>query len=135
LIGVDRIKNPAVLVPAYDDAQGVTAEFNVNLLRRINRELEGTIPLEAFRHLVRWNDSESRIEMHLEATCDVAFRVSGFEFDMSAGETIHTENSMKYGVRDTRLLLRAGGWSPLAEWVDRDQRFAVILAASTTRAP
>ena len=136
LVGMDRIKNPAVVVPAYDDAQGVTAAFNLNLLRRINRELEGTIPVEGFRHVVRWNDSESRIEMHLEATYDVAFQVSGFEFGMSAGETIHTENSMKYGERDTRLLLRAGGWSPLAEWVDRDQRFAVILAtASTTRAP
>ena len=137
LIGIDRIKSPAVLLPAYDDAEGVTAAFNLNLLRRIDRELEGTIPVERFRHVVRWNDPESRIEMHLEATCDVAFRVSGFEFGMSAGETIHTENSIKYGERDAQLLLRAGGWSPLAEWVDREDRFAVILAAeaSTTTAP
>ena len=137
LIGIDRVKSPAVLVPAYDDAQGVTAAFNLNLLRRINRELEGTIPVERFRHVVRWNDPESRIEMHLEATCDVTFRVSGFEFGMSAGETIHTENCIKYGERDARVLLRAGGWSTLAEWVDRENCFAVILAgaASTTTAP
>jgi len=137
LIGIDRVKSPAVLVPAYDDTQGVTAAFNLNLLRRINRELEGSIPVERFHHVIRWNDPESRIEMHLEATGEVSFGVSGFEFVMSAGETIHTENSMKYGERDTRLLLRAGGWSPLAEWVDRDRSFAVILAAaaSPTTAP
>jgi dimethylhistidine N-methyltransferase len=134
LIGIDRIKSPAVVVPAYDDAEGVTAAFNLNLLRRINRELEGTIPLARFRHVVRWNDSESRIEMHLEATRDMAFRVSGVEFDMSAGETIHTENCVKYGERDARVLLRAGGWSPLAEWVDRERYFAVILAVAAARA-
>jgi dimethylhistidine N-methyltransferase len=129
LIGVDRINDPDIVLPTYDDAQGVTAAFNLNLLARINRELDGTIPVHRFRHVARWNDLEARIEMHLEAKVDVTFRVCGHEFRIRAGETIHTENSIKYGARDARVLLRAGGWSPLAEWVDEEQRFAVILSA------
>jgi L-histidine Nalpha-methyltransferase len=128
LIGMDRIKDQAVLECAYDDAAGVTAQFNLNLLERINRELEGTIPLDAFRHRVRWNDAAARIEMHLEATRDVAFQAAGQGFAMAAGETIHTENSHKYGPRDARLLLAAGGWTAVAEWTDADARFAVVLA-------
>lgn len=128
LIGMDRVKSPDILVPAYDDAQGVTAAFNLNLLHRINRELNGTIPVEAFRHQALWNDMYARIEMHLEATRDLAFTVEGQRFAMRAGETIHTENSHKYGVRDARLLLRAGGWTPVGEWSDADGLFALILA-------
>lgn len=128
LIGVDRIKSEQILLPAYDDADGVTAQFNLNLLDRINRELCGTIPVEAFRHNVVWNDGEARIEMHLAATRDLSFEVAGRSFQMIAGETIHTENSIKYGSRDFRLLLRAGGWTPLAEWTDAQSLFSVILA-------
>ena len=131
LVGIDRIKSEKVLVPAYADAQGVTAQFNLNLLHRINRELEGTVPVDAFRHEARWNDPEGRIEMHLEAMRDVGFKVAGATFRMRAGETIHTENSIKYGPRDARLLLRAGGWTPVEEWVDDEQLFAVILAEVT----
>jgi uncharacterized SAM-dependent methyltransferase len=121
LIGIDRVKGEDVLVPAYDDAAGVTAEFDLNLLRRINRELAGTIPVDAFRHRAIWNDHEARIEMHLEATEDVTFLVEGRPFSMRAGETIHSENSHKYGPRDARLLLRAGGWTPVREWTDPDR--------------
>jgi len=128
LIGMDRIKDEATLVRAYDDAAGVTAAFNLNLLERINRELAGTVPVEAFAHRALWNDARARIEMHLEATRDVAFTVEGREFAMDAGETIHTENSHKYGARDARILLRSGGWTPVAEWTDPDDRFAVYLA-------
>lgn len=128
LIGMDRIKDEAMLVRAYDDAAGVTARFNLNLLVRINRELGGTIPLDAFRHAARWNDAYARIEMHLEAVRDVAFEVTGQSFAMAAGETIHTENSHKYGPRDARILLRAGGWSPIAEWADVGDAFALIFA-------
>jgi len=128
LIGMDRVKDPETLVRAYDDAAGVTARFNMNLLVRINRELGGTIPLDAFAHEARWNDSYARIEMHLRATRDVAFTVEGEAFALAAGETIHTENSHKYGPRDARLLLRAGGWSPIAEWTDAADQFALILA-------
>ena len=128
LIGMDRIKDKAVLEAAYDDAQGVTAAFNLNLLERINRELGATIPVEAFRHRAIWNDDRARIEMHLEAREDVAFEIDGRPFAVAAGETIHTENSHKYGHRDARILLRAGGWTPVAEWTDPDGLFAVILA-------
>jgi len=128
LIGIDRLKSVDVLLPAYDDAQGITAAFNLNLLHRINRELGGSVPVDAFRHFVRWNDVEERIEMHLEAACDVRFAVEGRPFSMSKGETIHTKNSLKYGPRDASVLLRAGGWTPIADWTDHKGLFSVILA-------
>ncbi|HEV2746655.1 MAG TPA: L-histidine N(alpha)-methyltransferase, partial [Allosphingosinicella sp.] len=90
LIGMDRIKDEAVLLRAYNDAAGVTAEFNLNLLRRINSELGGTIPVDAFRHRAIWNDRMSRIEMHLEAVRAVDFTISGQSFAFAAGATIHT---------------------------------------------
>ena len=135
LIGMDRIKDPATLVAAYDDAAGTTAAFNLNLLARINRELDGTIPLEAFRHRAVWNDDRARIEMHLEAARDVAFTAAGQPFSMAAGETIHTENSHKYGPRDARILLRGGGWTPIAQWTDPDDRFALYLAEAQAERP
>ena len=128
LIGMDRIKDEAVLLRAYDDDAGVTAAFNLNLLHRINAELNGTIPVEAFRHRAIWNDRMSRIEMHLEAVRDVTFTVEGQHFVFKAGETIHTENSHKYGLRDSRLLLRAAGWGLCKEWTDPDDQFALLLA-------
>jgi dimethylhistidine N-methyltransferase len=128
LIGMDRVKGEDVLVPAYDDAAGVTARFNLNLLARINRELGGDMPLDAFRHQARWNDLWARIEMHLEALRDVAFTVAGQSFRMAAGETIHSENSHKYDSRSARTLLVAGGWTPIREWTDPDNMFALILA-------
>jgi L-histidine N-alpha-methyltransferase len=127
LIGMDRVKSPEVLIPAYDDAQGVTAAFNLNLLERINRELGGDVPIDAFRHRAIWNADAARIEMHLEAIRDVTFTVDGRAFDMAAGETIHTENSHKYGPNGARMLLRAGGWTPIAEWTDPEDWFALIL--------
>jgi dimethylhistidine N-methyltransferase len=127
-IGFDRVKDPGELLHAYDDAAGVTAEFNLNLLVRINRELGGDIPVHVFRHRAIWNEKLSRIEMHLEATRDVAFEVAGARFAMAAGETVHTENSHKYGERDARLLLLAGGWTPAEEWTDEEARFALVLA-------
>ena len=128
LIGMDRIKDADVLIRAYDDEKGVTAAFNLNLLRRINAELAGTIPVEAFRHRAIWNDAMSRIEMHLEAVRDVEFTVEGRAFAMKAGDTIHTENSHKYGYRDGRLLLRAAGWGVVREWTDDEAWFSIILA-------
>ena len=95
---------------------------------RINRELDGTIPVDAFRHEARWNDILSRIEMHLVAQRDVAFEVAGAAFTFPQGATIHTENSHKYDRRGARLLLLAGGWTPLAEWSDPAGDFAIVLA-------
>jgi L-histidine N-alpha-methyltransferase len=131
LIGIDRIKREEVLIPAYADAQGVTAQFNLNLLHRINRELQGNIPVDAFDHEARWNDAEARIEMHLRAARHVEFSVMDTSFRMEAGDSIHTENSIKYGPRDARLLLRSGGWTPVGEWVDEHHMFAVLLAEAT----
>lgn len=135
LIGMDRLKSPDTLLRAYDDAQGITARFNHNVLGRINRELGGDIPIHAFRHRARWNDAFARIEMHLEAMENVDFTIAGQSFSMEAGETIHTENSHKYGPRDARLLLRAGGWMPIAEWTDDDDQFALILAEAQAEQP
>lgn len=132
LIGIDRIKDRKRLIAAYDDAQGVTAQFNLNLIHRINRELQGTIPVEAFRHVALWNDYEARIEMHLEAVRSIEFTVAGESFSIAEGETIHTENSLKYGPREARTLLRAGGWTPIAEWTDPEGLFALVLASSSS---
>src|SRR3546814_106970 len=105
--------------------------FNLNLLERINRELGGDIAVENFTHRAVWNDTHARIEMHLVAACDMAFTVDGQDYRMAKGETIHSENSHKYGPRDARLLLRAGGWTPRATWDDADPAFALILAEAT----
>jgi L-histidine Nalpha-methyltransferase len=130
LIGMDRVKRVERLIAAYDDPEGVTAQFTLNLLTRINRELDGDIPVDAFRHEARWNDILSRIEMHLVATRDVEFSVSGKRFSFAAGSSIHTENSHKYGHRGGRVLLLAGGWTPISEWSDADEDFAEILAVA-----
>ena len=128
LIGMDRVKPVERLLAAYDEPEGITAEFNLNLLHRINRELGADIPVDDFRHEARWNDILSRIEMHLVATRDVAFTIEGHRHAFVAGASIHTENSHKYGPRGGRVLLLAGGWTPLAEWNDEDGDFALILA-------
>ena len=128
LIGMDRIKDRDRLIAAYDDAAGVTAAFNLNLIARINRELDGDLPVESFAHRALWNDAKARVEMHLEAKTRLDFHVAGHCFHMGAGETIHTESSHKYGPRDNRLLLRAGGWEPDAEWTDAEGLFSLVLA-------
>jgi dimethylhistidine N-methyltransferase len=128
LIGMDLIKDAAVLEAAYDDAEGITAEFNLNLARRINRELGGTLPLAKLRHVARWNDTYARIEMHLEAVEAIEFEVSGRHFSLAQGETIHTENSHKFDRRSQYTLLLAGGWTPRRRWLDREERFSLILA-------
>jgi L-histidine Nalpha-methyltransferase len=106
----------------------VTAAFNLNLLHRINRELGGDMPIDAFSHRAVWNDTWSRIEMRLVADRSVSFTVAGAEFEMAAGETIHTENSHKYRPRSARQLLAAGGWTPLREWHDDHDMFSLVLA-------
>ncbi|MFD1106231.1 L-histidine N(alpha)-methyltransferase [Sphingobium olei] len=130
LIGMDRIKDRDRLIAAYDDAAGVTAAFNLNLVERINRELEGDLPVDGFAHRAIWNDRKARIEMHLEAVAPLHFHVAGQCFHMEAGETIHTESSHKYGARDGSLLLSAGGWDPVQEWIDAEGLFALILATA-----
>jgi dimethylhistidine N-methyltransferase len=130
LIGMDRVKPIDRLIAAYDDPEGVTAQFSLNLLTRINRELDGDIPVDAFRHEARWNDILSRIEIHLVARREVEFKVCGRQFAFGQGTSIHVENSHKYGERGGRVLLLGGGWTPIAEWSDPAGDFAEILSVA-----
>jgi dimethylhistidine N-methyltransferase len=125
LIGVDLPKDEAVLHAAYNDAQGVTAEFNLNLLRRINRELAGTFDLDTFRHRAFFNRSESRIEMHLLSTRDQEVAVAGERFRFGEGESIHTESSYKYDIVDFHALAWRAGFEPERVWTDAHRLFSV----------
>ena len=118
LVGVDLRKDQSVLVPAYDDAQGVTAAFNLNLLTRLNREGGANFDLAGFRHLAVWNDTESRIEMHLESLRAQTAMICGMPIHFGAGETIHTENSYKHTIPGFQALARSAGWSPAQVWTD-----------------
>jgi L-histidine Nalpha-methyltransferase len=130
LLGTDMVKSTDVLVPAYDDPQGVTASFNKNVLVRINRELDANFDLDRFRHVARWNRARSRMEMHLESRCDqqVDIRALGLGVDFSAGEGIHTENSYKYTLPTVRSILRTGGFHLERTWMDFRRWFSVHLA-------
>ena len=130
LIGMDRVKRVERLINAYDDPEGVTAQFSLNLLTRINRELDGDIRVNDFRHEARWNDILSRIEIHLVAMRDVNFSIAGRRYSLAQGASIHVENSHKYGRRGARVLLLAGGWTPINEWSDGAGDFAEILAVA-----
>lgn len=111
ILGVDLVKDPGVLVAAYDDAGGVTAAFNKNLLVRANRELDADFDVDAFDHLAIWNPVEARMEMHLRSTVDQRVHIGGHAVDFMAGETIHTESSRKYGEASVRAMAEAAGWT------------------------
>ncbi|MEM6586146.1 MAG: L-histidine N(alpha)-methyltransferase, partial [Pseudomonadota bacterium] len=128
LIGMDLIKASDTLIAAYDDAAGVTAQFNLNLARRINRQLKGDIPVADLMHEARWNDEHARIEMHLVATRPMEFSVAGVRFTMAKGESLHTENSHKFSRRTSYTVLLASGWEPQARWLDSKERFSLLLA-------
>ena len=132
LLGTDLRKDPEVLLAAYDDAAGVTAAFNRNLLVRINRELDGHFDLSSFRHVARWNEAESRIEMHLESAIAqrVAIDALGLSVRFAQGETIHTESSVKYDRERVERILAAGGFRRRETWTDAEGKFAVHLASS-----
>jgi dimethylhistidine N-methyltransferase len=126
LVGIDVVKSPEVLVAAYDDAQGVTAAFNKNLLARINRELGADFDLAAFRHRAVWNAAASRIEMHLESLKDQQVRAAGRAFRFAKGETLHTENSAKFTVAGFAELAKKAGWTLEASWLSDEPAFAVV---------
>jgi dimethylhistidine N-methyltransferase len=126
LIGIDVVKDPKVLVAAYDDALGVTAAFNKNLLARINRELGADFDLSAFAHRAIWNAEASRIEMHLESLRDQTVRVAGRKFAFAHGETIHTENSAKFTVERFAALAGEAGWTLETSWLSEEPAFAVV---------
>lgn len=129
LLGVDLIKDETTLLAAYNDAAGVTAAFNRNVLVRLNRELEANFDPEAFAHRAIWNASESRIEMHLESRAARRVRLTALnlEVDFAAGETIHTENSYKYAPGAAQDLLAEAGFAPAGSWTDALGLFAVSL--------
>lgn len=125
VIGIDLRKDTRVLERAYDDAQGVTAAFNLNLLHRINRELDGDCPVEAFEHRAVWNEPFSRIEMHLVASRALSFHATGRRFSFRCGESIHTENSHKYSLEQTSLMARASGWEARQVWMDAEGLYSL----------
>jgi dimethylhistidine N-methyltransferase len=131
IIGFDLVKDAKVLNAAYNDAAGVTARFNLNLLTRINRELDGNFDLGAFCHQAFYNAERRRIEMHIASRKRQKVRVAGRSFDFREGETIHTENSYKYTPEAFGAMARGAGWSPVAVWTDTQGYFMVqALTAS-----
>ncbi|MEZ4376744.1 MAG: L-histidine N(alpha)-methyltransferase [Gemmatimonadales bacterium] len=127
VIGFDRVKDPATLVAAYDDAQGVTARFNRNLLVRLNRELGADFRVEHFAHEARWNPTDSRIEMHLVSLGDQVVTVAGMAIPFAQGETIWTESSYKYDRAMVGHLATSAGFTVRELWSDDDERFWVAM--------
>lgn len=136
LIGVDLKKDPAVLDAAYNDAAGATAAFNLNLLVRMNRELQADFDLDGFAHHAFYNPDHGRIEMHLVSCRDQRVRMRGHRFFFRAGESIHTENSYKYTVAEFAALAAAAGFRQQAVWTDPAELFSVqYFTAVACRAP
>jgi len=129
LLGTDLVKDESILLPAYDDAGGVTAAFNLNLLERLNRELDADFDLESFEHRVVWNGAKSRIEMHLlsRVAQEVCFRGLDFAVRFRENESIHTENSYKYRMGQPEEMLAKAGFTPAGTWTDKRNWFAVSL--------
>lgn len=127
LIGIDLKKDRAVLEAAYNDAQGVTAAFNLNLLHRMNRELGADFQIDQFRHLAFYNVKLDRIEMHLQSACVQTVHIADQHFEFTEGETIHTEISCKYDVQEFQTLARAARFFPEAVWTDPQRLFSVHL--------
>jgi dimethylhistidine N-methyltransferase len=125
LIGADLVKDPAILHAAYNDAEGVTAAFNKNLLVRANNELDADFDLDAFAHYACYNPLAARIEMYLVSLKDQRVRAAGEEFVFAAGEAVHTEDSHKYAIASFQALARAAGFTPAACWTDPDNLFSV----------
>jgi dimethylhistidine N-methyltransferase len=126
IIGVDLKKDLQTLLCAYDDREGVTAQFNLNLLTRINRELDGDFVLDRFAHSARWNERESAVEMHLVSQVAQTVNIADRRFTFAAGETIHTESSRKYDSPIFAALAAEGGWTVRRVWTDAREQFAVF---------
>ncbi len=125
LIGVDLKKDARTLHAAYNDSRGVTAQFNLNLLARINREMEGRFILDDFEHSAFYNEPLGRIEMHLASRCRQTVQVGAQHFGFARGETVHTENSYKFGLDEFRDIARLAGFRPLRAWSDSHGLFSV----------
>ena len=131
LLGVDLLKDPGVLEGAYDDSQGITAKFNLNILARLNREVSANFDLAAFRHRALFNHERSRVEMHLVSLRDQHVRIGdlGLEIDFHQGETIHTEHCYKYSRAGMELLLASNGFQVLSRFTDPQDQFCLFLAS------
>jgi len=129
IVGIDLIKDSGILNAAYNDAAGVTEAFNLNLLVRMNRELDADFNLDSFEHHAFYNRERQRIEMHLASSKRQKVRVCGETIDFRAGETIHTENSYKYSIESFSALARGTGWTPLTSWTDPERYFCVQALA------
>ena len=127
LVGVDLKKPVSILLPAYDDAKGVTAAFTTNLLARINRELDGTFDVTRFAHEAIYNAEAGRVEIYLRSLAEQIVRVKGRSFVFAEGDRIHTENSHKYTVDEFQTLAAATGWRPVKAWTDEADLFSLHL--------
>jgi L-histidine N-alpha-methyltransferase len=129
LLGVDMVKDESTLLAAYDDAAGVTADFNLNMLTRLNRELGAEFELDSFQHLAVWNEAASRIEMHLESRVEQSVWLAAMDMsvEFAEGERIHTENSYKYRPGQAEAMLAAAGFAPAGSWTDARGWFGVCL--------
>jgi dimethylhistidine N-methyltransferase len=125
IVGVDMRKSPKILVTAYDDSAGVTAAFNLNILRRLNREAAADFDLSAFAHRALWNEAEGRIEMHLQSLRPQTVHLAGTRLRFNAGETIHTENSYKHSIEGFKSLASNAGWAPSHVWRDPQNLFSI----------
>jgi dimethylhistidine N-methyltransferase len=127
ILGADLVKEVSVMTAAYDDAAGVTAAFNKNLLERIDRELGGDFDPAAFDHVAVWNADDSRIEMHLVSRAEQTVRVAGRSFAFAKDERLHTENSYKFTVEDITGMAKRAGWRLIERWIGPPPAFAVFL--------
>ena len=129
LLGTDLAKSPKILVPAYDDAQGVTAQFNKNILARLNRELEADFDLGAFKHVAVWNKHCSRMEIYLESLAKQSAFIPAIDLDVcfEQGERLHTENSYKWTLQAFDSLVRNAGWQTLRVWVEPPEQYSIHL--------
>ncbi len=125
LIGVDLKKDKSVLEQAYNDEQGVTAEFNLNVLNHIQDRLDAEIEADNFSHTAIYNEAEGRIEMHLKSEKDQTLRIEGEQYQLKAGETIHTESSYKYSIEEFHQLVAKAGFQPIKTWTDEQQLFSI----------
>ena len=130
LIGVDMKKDAKILIQAYDDNSGVTASFNLNLIKRINKELGGDFDISTFRHRAIYNDIKGRIELHLVSLKKQIVKIQNFEFSFEKNETIHTENSYKYHKREFTSLAEQAGFLTIKTWVDEKKLFSIYYLKS-----
>lgn len=127
LIGVDTKKSPEILHKAYNDRDGVTARFNLNVLERIGQHFETSVPINEFEHYAFYNAPEGRVEMHLVCNKPLSLVLDGVVIDFGQGETIHTENSYKYSVTEFADLAASAGWKMVQHWLAPDDMFAIYL--------